>query len=212
LENEKVNVVVNGKNVSYPLTATSTLGEIVKKFIGEYKKMNMLLTSVKRGEEVIPLDKISELKDSQLISGETIEMQFVDMREYAINTIDTASEYVDRARQNCYTVNQLFTNGNIKEGLQQFQYLMEGIESINAILSGILKLMGGTLTEKDLSYLNVGGTMKRIEKILPTLESALKKGDYISVGDIVEYEIPDELTLYEEIMQKIKGILTRKVN
>ncbi len=212
MEGESVNVIVNGKNISYSLSPSSTLGELVNSFVEKYKKMNMLLTSLKREKQTIPIDHVSELKDSQLVNGETIEMKFVDMKEYTINTIDTALEYIERAKRNCYTVNELFTSGDINKGLQQFQYLLEGIQAINSILSGILKLMGSDLSEKDLAYLNVSETMKRIGDILPKLENALKTGDYVSVGDIVEYEIPDELTLYEGIMQKIKGVLSRKVD
>lgn len=161
----------------------------------------VLVRLVVNGSE-IPIARVSELFNSYFEGGETVEMEFVSVKDAAKNLIESGREYIQRAKSIITRIPQQLLVDE-KAGFEAVAMMAEGLGLLEEMRDGLSRALGLTLEELGLSV-----DFSKSVNILKTLSEALKARDVVAISDIIDEELVNVYDSYLRFFEKVEDFLT----
>jgi len=193
-----IRVIVNGQEQCFEDDQFKNFKEL----FDHVKPPGRVLAKLVVNNSQVPVARISELFSSYFEGGETIEMEFISVRDAAKNLIESGREYIRRAKSMITKVSQQLLVDE-KAGFETVATMVEGLGLLEEMRDGLSKALGLTLEELGLS-----GEFSNMVNILKTLSEALKKRDVVAIADIMEDELVDVYDSYLKFFEKVEGFLS----
>jgi hypothetical protein len=134
------------------------------------------------------IDKNQELK--------TIEIFSQTYRELCKNTLSDMSGYLDKLYEGYDDIIRLLNDNKITEAMTILKYALDGIDWMHQAFDKIIKLASIKLSEEEVNFI------KKYSEHLTDLFNALNNEDYVSVKDIIEYDLKEDIKTWKEILDK----------
>ncbi|HCZ06329.1 MAG: hypothetical protein PWP37_738 [Thermotogota bacterium] len=161
----------------------------------------VLARLVVNGSE-IPIARVSELFNSYFEGGETVEMEFVSVKDAAKNLIESGREYIQRAKSIITKIPQQLLVDE-KAGFEAVAMMAEGLGLLEEMRDGLSRALGLTLEELGLSV-----DFSKSVNILKALSEALKARDVVAISDIIDEELVNVYDSYLRFFEKVEDFLT----
>jgi lipopolysaccharide biosynthesis regulator YciM len=127
-----------------------------------------------------------------------LSVQTASYHRLCINTLTEMLEYLSRLDEGYETIGELVENDRISEAMTILNSAVEGIEWMNTAFSKIINIMKIELTEDENTFIREYG------QHLNELMQALENQDFVTVKDIVLYELKDDVASWKKLLEKYK--------
>lgn len=123
-----------------------------------------------------------------------ISMEFFTISEYVALILDSANDYLTRAIPAIEGLAEAFYQGADANAWKELDNMLEGIEWLGETFNIIDSLPGLSSVMPDYEKWNIySKTLSEMQAVLPNLKESLESGDYVSIGDIILYEVKPAL-------------------
>jgi hypothetical protein len=136
---------------------------------------------------------------NQLLSNQLSNQELLD-------TLETFEANIDNLKNDLVEINTNLQVGSDKLAMIQLEELLKKLELYFFVLMTTVERLKKYLDEEMVE------TFKDLLIILEDLSSALMENDIVAVGDILEYELNDKLTIIKENLPQLKKLLTNDVS
>lgn len=173
---------------------------MVKNYIDE---TNGVLTNIKINGKEIPLNYYDEIKNAFFEGGETVELEFLSKKEVLKDLVSQGFEYIDKLQSNLENISKEVLM-NTEEGHKMLNSIAEGFEALLNILSQTVEHTNNKLyNDKDL---------EKIKEVVTAIVNAQQDQDYLEVSDIIDFDLPEVITIFESGFKEADRILNEKAN
>lgn len=179
-----------GNDVGFP----DIVEDILKKLGTESKVIRKIIIDEKY--EITDFARIYELGSEDF---EKIEIITGTYRELCVVTIEEMLSYIIRLEKGYDSIIELVENEKINEAMTILNSAVEGIEWMNTAFGKILNIMQFELTKEEEEFLKV------YSGHLGELMNGLENQDYITVRDVISYDLKEDLTVWRKILEKYLG-------
>ncbi|MDN5341786.1 hypothetical protein OF820_12180 [Oceanotoga sp. DSM 15011] len=170
-------------------------------FYGEDTKG--ILTYIKINDQEIPLNYFDEVKNAFFEGGESIELMFETKKSVLNSLIEEGFEYINKVRENLDNLSKEVLM-NSQEGHKMLGSLSEGFEALLTIINQTNEYIGEvTYNEQQI---------EKIKSILSTIVQAQASKNYIELSDNVDFDLPEIINIFDDVLKESKRILNHKVN
>jgi len=186
-------------NIKMPEKNYENLKENLTKFLKLVKQLNV---------ENYPNLKSEMLKSLRVIRAFSFNYfnSFLSntlSKEELLEVLIMFERQVDNYQQRLVEINTNLQTGNDKKALEDLQKIIQGFEVSFFALMSTAERFKDQLSEEVLNE------FKELIRILEDLSSALLEMDIVAVGDILEYELKDKLSIIKNYLPELKKLLTR---
>jgi hypothetical protein len=179
-----------GRDAAFP-----DIFEDILKRLGEETKVIRKIV-VDNNEEITDFTKVYELASDAF---ERIDIITGTYRELCIVTIEEMLSYIVKLEKGYDSIVELVENEKISEAMTILNSAIEGIEWMNTAFGKILNIMSFDLTEQEEEFLKV------YSNHLTELVTGLESEDYVTVKDVILYDLKEDLGRWREILEKYLG-------
>ncbi len=200
-----VKLIVNGEEREIDAKDYSNFGELMEELKKEHSD-KVLSKVVVNGNE-IPLSKVDDLLGATIDEeGLTIEVEFKNIREFLVDTLEEVVKYVDNVINLLPKVSENMIV-NSQEGYKAIKDLTDGLTAVENLRENTIKV--SKITPSDV------GMKDREDEVVGILKNfvgGLERSDIIDLSDIIEQQLPTVLNYYKEYFSKVLEILKSKTN
>ncbi|GIX40757.1 MAG: hypothetical protein KatS3mg129_0490 [Leptospiraceae bacterium] len=122
--------------------------------------------------------------------------------EELLSILEKFDSQIEKIQNKLIEINTNLQTGNDKIAMEILQDILQKLELYFFVLMSTSERFKDQLEENFLELL------KELLTILEDLSSALMEMDIVAVGDILEYELNDKLSIIKEYIPKLKKLLT----
>ncbi|MGM0640124.1 MAG: hypothetical protein ACQESN_01705 [Thermotogota bacterium] len=198
-----INLTISGvinETKDVPKEEYNNFDTMVKNYIDETQGV---LTSIKINGKEIPLNYYNEIKGAFFEGGETVELEFSSKKEVLKDLIKQGFEYIDKLQTNLENISKEVLM-NTEEGHKMLNSIAEGFEALLNILSQVTEYTENKLyNEEDL---------EKIKEVVTTIVKAQEDQDYLEVSDIIDFDLPEVIKIFEQGFKEADRILNGKAN
>lgn len=207
LKGKPMIIKLNGEDVQWDPKDQVGLGDLLEEFVTKRFFRDEFIATIKINGEVIPEDVMLTMKTKPVADVKSIEIDTDTFRAVSIRALDSMDEYVEglvalveQSADKFRTDDETSANKNFincVEGLQTFIGIIDKVKNINGLDFNTMKHEGGALNLKEQELL----------RVLNSLFASQKNRDWISLADILEYELAPLVVEWKEILQLIANSL-----
>ncbi len=200
-------IKLNGEDVLWDPKDQAELGSLLEEFVSKRFFQDEFIAKIKINGEDIPEDVMLTMKTKPVADVQSIEINTDTFRAVSIRALDSMDEYVEglvglveQSADKFRTDDETSANKNFincVEGLQTFIGIIDKVKSINGLDFESMKHNDGAVSVKEQELLQV----------LNTLFAAQKSRDWITLADILEYELAPLIVEWKEILRAIANAL-----
>ncbi len=200
-----VKLIVNGEEREIDAKDYKNFGELVEELKKEHAD-KVLSKLVVNGNE-IPLSKMDSLLGATIDEdGLTIEVEFKNIKDFLVDTLEEVVKYVDNVISLLPKVSENMIV-NSQEGYKAIKDLTDGLTAVENLRENTIKV--SRITPSDV------GMKDREDEVVGILKNfvgGLERSDIIDLSDIIEQQLPTVLNYYKEYFSKVLEILKSKAN
>jgi Mg2+ and Co2+ transporter CorA len=203
MSEENINLTISGMlNVrkDIPKEEYENFDTMVKSYIDETQGV---LTNIKINGKEIPLNYYNEIKGAFFEGGETVELEFSSKKEVLKDLINQGFEYIEKLKTNLENISKEVLM-NTEEGHKMLNSIAEGFEALLNILSQV--------TENTDNKLYSDEDLKKIKDVVTTIVKAQEDQDYLEVSDIIDFDLPEVIDVFEKGFKEADRILNGTTN
>ncbi len=196
-------IKLNGEDVLWDPKDQAELGSLLEEFVSKRFFRDEFIAKIKINGEEIPEDVMLTMKMKPVADVQSIEINTDTFRAVSIRALDSMDEYVEglvglveQSADKFRTDDETSANKNFincVEGLQTFIGIIDKVKNINGLDFESMKHSGIAVSVKEQELLQV----------LNTLFASQKSRDWISLADILEYELAPLIVEWKEILRSI---------
>lgn len=180
-----ITVVLNGEVMNFQAKDFVTFG----KLYDQISPKDKVLKSLKINNILVPTQKISELRDSQLEENTEIVMEFVRPIEYLGEILPDIIDYIRTAIEMLPSVAQSLRSGHSKS-FKDIESLSESISALDSLRQSIYRIV-------ELPAIDTSSIVVRLKKFLGTLETQ----EIPEIANSVENDLPIVLKSYQDLFE-----------
>ncbi|MBI5179040.1 MAG: hypothetical protein HZA04_07240 [Nitrospinae bacterium] len=202
-------IKLNDEDIQWNAQGQNTLGELIEEFVAKrFFKDEFINTLVVNGT-VIPDAEMAPVRMKPLSDITTLQMTTETFRNVSVRALDSMSEYLDglagMVEQSAdkfrmddeVEANKYFIS--CVEGLQTFVGIIDKVKTLNGLDFGKMTHEGTSIGEKESALLGVLNSLFEIQM----------KKDWVSLADILEYELSPLIIEWKAILQTVADILRK---
>lgn len=123
-----------------------------------------------------------------------ISMEFITISEYVAQILDSTNDYLTRATQAIEGLAEAFYQGADANAWRELDNMLEGIEWLGETFNIIDSVPGlGSVMPDYEKWNTYSKALREMQAVLPNLKESLESGDYVSISDIILYEVKPAL-------------------
>jgi Mg2+ and Co2+ transporter CorA len=189
MSEENINLSISGiinEKKEIPKEEYKNFDTMVQSYINETRG---ILTNIKINGKEIPLNYYNEIKGAFFEGGETVELEFSSKKDVLKDLITQGFEYIEKLEMNLENISKEVLM-NTEEGHKMLNSIAEGFEALLNILSQVTKFTEDKLyTDEDL---------EKIKEVVTTIVKAQEDQDYLEVSDIIDFDLPEVIKIFEK--------------
>lgn len=203
MSEENINLSISGiinEKKEIPKEEYKNFDTMVQSYINETRG---ILTNIKINGVKIPLNYYNEIKGTFFEGGETVELEFSSKKDVLKDLITQGFEYIEKLEMNLENISKEVLM-NTEEGHKMLNSIAEGFEALLNILSQVTKFTEDKLyTDEDL---------EKIKEVVTTIVKAQEDQDYLEVSDIIDFDLPEVIKIFEKGFKEADRILNETSN
>ncbi|MDK2945355.1 hypothetical protein [Geotoga petraea] len=203
MSEENINLSISGiinEKKEIPKEEYKNFDTMVQSYINETRG---ILTNIKINGKEIPLNYYNEIKGAFFEGGETVELEFSSKKDVLKDLITQGFEYIEKLEMNLENISKEVLM-NTEEGHKMLNSIAEGFEALLNILSQVTKFTEDKLyTDEDL---------EKIKEVVTTIVKAQEDQDYLEVSDIIDFDLPEVIKIFEKGFKEADRILNETSN
>ena len=205
-----IQININNKKVVNSLSPDPSLQKMIDYIIEEKINKNEVITQIKVDDKVIDLDNKEELSQT-LQNNNVINILVKTSLDLAIESLKDCSSYINSCIVQIKEVVELYQKNEIQKGNEQFPHI---IDSIDFFVRLITKVHRTILSNQESSYKELHKHIQNLEihllAALKNLLPAKEKVDITLLCDLLEYELCDNLSQWDEEILPALDRLSKK--
>lgn len=203
MSEENINLSISGiinEKKEIPKEEYKNFDTMVQSYINETRG---ILTNIKINGKEIPLNYYNEIKGAFFEGGETVELEFSSKKDVLKDLITQGFEYIEKLEMNLENISKEVLM-NTEESHKMLNSIAEGFEALLNILSQVTKFTEDKLyTDEDL---------EKIKEVVTTIVKAQEDQDYLEVSDIIDFNLPEVIKIFEKGFKEADRILNETSN
>ncbi len=205
--------LITRKEIKNKYKKCATFGDFIDVLEKDHEKDGNVICGLKiNGESIGSHDEI-ELALSNLDFIDEIEVSFEDSRVLVFETMQSLVGYVDQLKDEATKVANYFRTNCEQDGIKSFAEFVSACEWINDTFIEIRSAFSAQKMELRSSSL-WHSTEQTFVSVLKAIAGAFEVKDYVLLADLLQYEIPEVLDHWREVLgmeiehSKRKGLIS----
>ncbi|PLV56208.1 hypothetical protein [Thermotoga sp. SG1] len=195
-------IIVNGEEITIDVENVRTFGDLLERV--RKGKENMVVKRIVINNEEYPLTRLEELKQVEISDDMEIELLLSPLKEFLLETIEEVLRYIERVKPLLGKVADAVIAGT-NEGYRSINDLAEGLNAMENVRMNTIRITGISPKELGLSV-----SEDHLVGILTDFVNALQSKDLVKISDLIDGELKDVFTYYEEFFRKVEDLLKRE--
>ena len=190
-----VEIIIDGNDYK---PEAGNIKELVKELNELFAKKKSVMTSIKMNSKK-DIPTIEELLDFDNDDVEKLEIESRSYQALCQNTLKEILVYLEKLEEGYDSIVELVENDKISDAMVILNAAIEGIEWMNNAFSKIISILKIELSQEENDFI------KKYSDHLGELVSALQNQDYISVKDIILYDLKEDISGWRKIIERYSG-------
>jgi hypothetical protein len=182
-------ILINDAESSLQPEENETLGHVFMRLEDLFQQRAESVLAVSLDENLISADQQTVISDEQSSIYETLNVQVVPTRSLPIHTLKEFMPLLKEVAPSCEKAAIDFQSGNIVEALSHVDSLFQVWAVLFQALTDSASILDFQLVDIKVEDSDVAAYTKSLTASLNEIKEALGNKDYVSVADILEYEI-----------------------
>ncbi len=205
-------IIINNETSDVDISSVSKLSDLIDKVARELLEPREIITEVYVDGRTLGHGDFGQKEDCEVSSCS--EISFVTLKEpeeKVASLLDRMSDYLDGFPEGLGKVADQFRMGNPEEANKVLLQALEGLSAFVELLSTVrlvassdlsnIKSDTGTLAEKEENFL----------EITTNMASSQEEKDWITVADLLEYELAPLMTDWKAMIPQIRSEVLKAV-
>lgn len=197
-----MNIYINSQQTVIELDKESSIGNALIKIDAWCAAEKVIVKNIKIDNAVYNSKEMSHLCISDV---KTMEVDTQPQQQFLNEVIHEVLEYIPRLKKGIENSYTCFQSANIDDGIAWFNQCIDGIEWTNSVLSK-LNLIFNRNPERLAQYDNISDEFIKFNAAISEIFKAMNNEDYVSIGDILEYDIISSLDNFTNFLSDIQNI------
>ncbi len=203
-------IKINDKGISFNAGSAAALGEVLENIAKNYFQEKEFITDISINGDAVPEEKREEMKERLVGDIALIEIKTENLPELSVRTLENMEEFLDGLAEAINESADKFriddeTEANrhfvsCVDGLQIFINVVDKIRSLNGLDFKTIQCGSAPVAEKEAALL----------KVFNTLHDTQKNKDWITLADVLEYELLPVISSWRTILPVLCETLKQK--
>jgi len=205
-------VVIDGYEDLVIPEENETLGEFlseVEKWIKENKR---IILKIKLEGKILSGKEKENLFKKKINEFKVLELFTVNSWEWAINSLKEIEENLPEITINIKRVSTFIQRGDYKKAFSLLESCLNAWDWTGRTLEKIGKILALDYTQISFKRESLTDKIKEFLKPLKEANEALKNEDFLTLSDILEYEISPHIKEEQEIIKQITKVIKQRMN
>lgn len=197
-------IVVNGEEQPGE-NACQTWGELLERLDGACAAEGRLVTAIRLDGVELPAFRGPEAGGQSLSRVAVVEAEAVRPRDLVVSTLDEAAAGVASLRQAAAHIGASFRGYDVSDANHELVGFAEMLGTLVSVTSTVSQIVAVSLD--DLPGESAGSASSLIDGLVGYLDAlidAQQCGDWITVADIVEYDIGPALERWPLLLERLR--------
>lgn len=205
-------VVVDGFEDLVIPEENETLGELLIQLEEWIKSNKRIIVQVKLEGKLLSEKDKRILFNKKVSEFEILELFTANLWQWAINLLQEIKIYLPEIAKKMEKVSFLIQQGNCKNAFSLLERYIGLWDEVNEALAKIEKIFAldytKILLKKNASY----EMMKELMQFLEEAKRAIKDSDFLTLADILEYELAPRIGEEKKLVEEIIDMLKHQMN
>ena len=194
-------VTIDSKPIDVGSAAGATLAELLRHVGRSLNDSGRVLFKVKlNGREVSPTGREGE---QVLAETDELELTSADPRQLARETLEQVGELFEQSRNSASQAAEHLQQGQISRAMEQLAGLVGLWSSAQQAVVQTSRLLSMDLEKMQVAGESFAEHIGRFQQQLQQIKSALQNRDYVSLADILNYELPDLTDRWQSLIKAV---------
>jgi len=195
-------VTVDDQTLATDRLGFTTVGQVLDHLQG----LNRLVVNVTINGETPDLDRLDDLRASGL-SGNELYIETADPREMAVSVLDEVDQQLyDTDRTRAEAADLLQADRTVK-AMEKLAGCFSTWQHAQQSLIQTAQLMNVDLTKLDVDGRSLVSFLQDFSAQLRTIRDALESRDFVTLGDVLTYEMTESSNLWHAAIQSLRGAI-----
>ncbi len=205
-------VKLNKIEVEIDTSGFATAGDLLESLKSNHLNPADFITSISLNGETVPEEKQEKLITKQLSEVELFEVDTDNPRDLSVRTLAKMDELVDSLT---VMLEESADKFRVEDEKIANQYFINCVEALHTFADVIVKVkVLNSIDYTDIIYNSEPVSIKEeaLQKVFSSLHEAQKSKDWISLADLVEYELLPVILEWKEIFPIISDTVKSRNN
>lgn len=200
-------IIINGSAGFQCVTPPSTLQDVLVQVLDYLAEHHQAMIKLKvNGQEVYPGKPLEAIQQMDAKNIYSLEITATPTHQLVKECLEDLERYTPELGDLCVEIAKVFQGERPEEGLIPFQKLTQIWSEIKAREAMIINALGRYMKEDDPILQSIHEHIDELNTVLREAYEFLEKGDFIGIGDILEYELAPQAHQEPQIVAKLKEI------
>jgi len=200
-----VEIKVNDEAVNLDTNEIETFSGLMEKMATEVLAAEEIVTAVHLNGE--------QLNDESLMSSGEIPLSEInaisiktekDPKEFAVKLLTQTSDYLSQLSPGLCEVADTLRTGNVEQANSMLVQALDGLMLFTELVSTVKNLEGFDESSVKLEGENISSLENRLTEILKNIQAGQESEDWVTVADLLEYELAVILREWMDIIPAIQ--------
>lgn len=200
-----MNILLNGQPIEVDgLTPEVTLGGLVEALGTELRDQGLTIVKITVDGTGIDPEDVAALNARPVLGCQTVDLLAATAQDLVRIMVQDSAEVIPYFADLAKGIADDLRVGKVKEGLEHFVELVDGLDWLAAILGNLPSGFAAAMQES-------GAEARRQELLakvsgqIGTLRSSQEAQDWVGLADSLEYEFPDLFKECEDLFTSLKA-------
>jgi len=203
-------VKINDKEKSLDVGDVATLGEILEGIAKNDFKEKEFITDISINGEAIPEEKRDALNRRSASDITLIEIKTENLPELSVRTLEGMEEFLDGLAEAINESADKFRIDDETEANRHFVSCVDGLQIFIGVIDKIRSLNGLDFKTIQCASASVAEKEAALLKVLNTLHNKQVNKDWITLADVLEYELLPIISAWRKILPVLCSAVQQK--
>lgn len=195
-------VTLDGRRLPFEAPGPATLRAILDRVKAEHLDRRLVVEVSLNGKPLVAQDLVEQLdqtpdRDDQIDLGSDAPASLVR------SALATMHEQLSLAAQAHRDVAAVLLAGQTRQAVGEFGGLVEVWQNCRTTLVECSRLMNEDWSDKEIDGRSVAAHLNELTARLREIRDAFEARDYVLLGDLLQYEMPDVCTAWASLFAKL---------
>lgn len=203
-------IKINDKEISFDVGNVATLGEVLENIAKNSLREKEFITDISINGEAIPEEKREETKTRPAGEVTLLEIKTENLPELSVRTLENMGEFLDGLAEAINESADKFRIDDETEANKHFVSCVDALQIFIGVIDKVRDLNGLDFKTIQCADASVAEKEAALLKVFSALHDTQKSRDWITLADVLEYELLPIISVWRDILPVLCEALKKK--